>query len=103
VSSFDTPTAAETDQWAQDALEDHYGATMPVTEPAKPWRAEVTTADVGGHTWSTNALRFEDQPAALEYATNLARRWMLVTRWRAVNDTVPQQQAYEPGSEDGAW
>jgi hypothetical protein len=67
------------------------------------WRAEVTTADVGGDRWSTNALRFPDREEALEYARDLAGRWMLVTRWRAVDDTVPLNQPYEAGSEDGAW
>lgn len=76
--------------------------TLPA-DTAEPWRAEVTTADVGGDRWSTNALRFADRDAALEYADNLARRWMLVTRWRAVTDTVPLDQPYEAGSEDGSW
>lgn len=79
--------------------------TKETTEAVRPWRAEVTTSDTAGYVdkWNTNALRFESKEAALEYANNLARRWMLVTRWRAVNESVPLDQPYVEGSEDGSW
>jgi hypothetical protein len=70
-------------------------------KPTGPFRAEVTTID--NEVWCTNALRFPDKEEALEYAANLARRWMLVTRWRVVQESVAENQPYEPGSEDGAW
>jgi hypothetical protein len=67
------------------------------------WRAEVTTSDDGGVMWNSNALRFDDKEGALDYARDLSRRWMLVTRWRAVDEHVPERQPYKAGSEDGAW
>jgi len=67
------------------------------------WRAEVTTSDDGGVGWYANALRFDTKDDALNYALYLSRRWMLVTRWRAVDATVPERQPYVPGSEDGGW
>ena len=79
--------------------------TSPAPAPEHgPWRAEVTTSDYGGdRKWNSNGLRFPDKDAALDYARNLASRWTLVTRWRAVDESVPLHQAYEPGSEDGSW
>lgn len=65
------------------------------------WRGEVTTN--GDDTWYTNALRFHTREDALDYVRGLAVRWTLVSRWRAVDDSVPRNQVYEPGSEDGAW
>jgi hypothetical protein len=72
---------------------------------AEPWRAEVTTSDTAGYVdkWNTNALRFETREAALGYARDLAGRWMMVTRWRAVDESVPLDQPYTEGSEDGRW
>lgn len=67
------------------------------------YRAEVTTSDDGGARWYTNTLRFHERASAQSYSERLAAKWMLVTRWRAVEDTVPEKQRYEPGSEDGAW
>jgi hypothetical protein len=74
-------------------------------ENARHWRGEVTTADTADYVdkWSTNALRFVDKDEALEYVHNLARRWMMVTRWRAVDESTPLDQPYEEGSEDGRW
>jgi hypothetical protein len=69
--------------------------------PTGPFRAEVI-ASSDMH-WSTNALRFPTKEEALEYVENLARRWMLVTHWRVVQQSVPENQEYEPGSEDGSW
>lgn len=78
------------------------GPCCPLTDkPPDTWRAEVTASD--DNHWNTNALRFGSRDDALEYAGNLARRWLLVTRWRAVDDSVPERQAYEDGSEDGKW
>jgi hypothetical protein len=86
-------------RWQQE-----HAGTLITEEPAKPWRAEVTTSDTGYvDKWNTNSLRFETKEAALEYAANLARRWMLVTRWRAVDESVPLDQPYEEGSEEGRW
>jgi hypothetical protein len=65
------------------------------------WRGEVTTD--GDERWHTNTLRFPTRDAALEYVSRLARRWILVTRWRAVDGSMPFDQAYEPGSQDGEW
>lgn len=73
------------------------------TAADKQWRAEVTTSDDGGVRWYGNDLRFTTRDDALSYARDLSSRWMIVTRWRAVDDGVPTRQAYEPGSEDGAW
>jgi hypothetical protein len=76
----------------------------PVLPPVPQWRGEVTTNDSGYvDKWYTNALRFTDQPAALEYVHGLAFRWTAVTRWRAVDESVPLDQVYVEGSEDGAW
>lgn len=69
-------------------------------EVAKPWRAEVNAGD---DVWNTNALRFETRDDALEYARDLAHRWLLVTHWRAVDESVPLTQSYAEGSEDGHW
>ena len=83
----------------------HYredGSCLCVEQPDKPWRVEVTTSDSPGK-WYTNALRFEEEGKAREYAGDLARRWTLVTRWRTVDDSVPLDQPYETGSEDGTW
>ena len=68
--------------------------------PTGEFRAEVTTLDSPG-VWYTNSLKFPDKEAALEYAGNLARRWMMVSRWRAVPDSTPEREAYVEGSEDG--
>lgn len=70
-------------------------------EQAKPWRGEVTTS--GDDTWYTNALRFPNREDALQYIHSLAVRWTLVTRWRAVDDSVPERQTYVSNSEDGGW
>jgi hypothetical protein len=70
-------------------------------KPTEQFRAEVTASS--DEHWATNSLRFASKEEALEYVENLARRWMLVTRWRVVPDSTPQNQPYEPGSEDGAW
>ena len=75
--------------------------SVPLTEITQ-YRAEVTTSD-SPDVWYTNALKFGSKEDAIEYAANLARRWMMVTRWRAVPDSTPEREAYEPGSEDGAW
>lgn len=74
------------------------------TEEVKPWRAEFTTSDVGYvDRWYNNALRFADKDDALKYARDLAFRWTLVTRWRAVDEDVPLDQVYQEGDEDGRW
>jgi hypothetical protein len=70
-------------------------------ETPKPWRAEVTVTDDAK--WYSNALRFATKEEALSYASDLSGRWMQVTRWRAVDETVPANQAYEAGTEDGSW
>jgi len=78
------------------------GPSCPVDpEGPKPFRAEVI-ASSDMH-WSTNALRFPTKDEALSYAANLGRRWLLVTHYRAVDATVPENQPYEPGSEDGTF
>lgn len=85
------------------AMDREAGPSCPIEDKPKssPFRAEViASADMH---WNTNALRFPTKEEALEYAANLARRWMLVTHWRAVQESVPQNQPYEEGSEDGRW
>lgn len=69
---------------------------------AEPWRAEVTVYEGSEHglRWYCNELRFATREEALDYAGNLASRWTSVTRYRAVDDSVPSHQEYEPGSED---
>lgn len=66
------------------------------------WRAEFTIAGEAD-TWYTNAQRFPDRLAALFAAGNRAMVWTAVTRWRAVDESVPLSQPYEEGSEDGSW
>lgn len=65
------------------------------------FRAEVTTSDSTAPRWYTNDVRFHDRDAALEHAQDIADRWELVTRFRTIENDVPRNQAYLPGSEDG--
>jgi hypothetical protein len=75
--------------------------TLSSAMPVPQWRPEVTT--IGEEVWSTNSVRLATRREALDWVENLARRWTLVTRWRAADDSTPTGQAYVPGSEDGAW
>ena len=75
----------------------------PTETAALPWRPEVIVAGESLEVWYSNALRFATRAEALGSAADLAGRWMMVTRWRAVDDSVPLRQPYRPGSEDGSW
>ncbi len=52
------------------------------------WKAEVI-ADSSGK-WATNGLVFSTKKIATEYAADLARRWTLVTKFRARRATVSE-------------
>jgi hypothetical protein len=83
---------------------DEFPQETDVLDRPYPWRAEFTVADGStGDRWYTNAMRYPDRDKALEAALSKATAWTLVTRWRAVDDSVPLLQPYEPGSEDGKW
>jgi rubrerythrin len=56
------------------------------------WRAEVLT--FGETHWAGNALRFDTEAEALEYAVNLRARWTLVDKIRAVPVTTPERELY---------
>jgi hypothetical protein len=66
-----------------------------------PWRAEVLVH--GEDSWAGNGLRFATREDALVYARDLAGRWTLVNKWRAVDDSTETREPYVPGSEDGSW
>jgi len=56
------------------------------------YRVDVAVAD-GSTTWASNALRFDTVEEAKAYGDNLSGRWMLVDRFRVVEDaTTPQRQ-----------
>jgi len=65
------------------------------------FRAEILAS--GETNWTSNALTFDTREHAIEYARNLAGRWMQVEKWRAVEISAPERQAYQSGSEDGTW
>jgi hypothetical protein len=53
------------------------------TDTDKPWKPEVI-ADSDGK-WSRNRLTFATAREALDWASDLARRWTPVTAYRAHN------------------
>lgn len=53
------------------------------------YRADFTDDD---RTWASNALRFNTQDEAVEYARDLFGRWFGARAWRVVPDTVPQRE-----------
>lgn len=55
------------------------------------FRAEVATAD-GSTTWSGNALTFDTETEAAEYAADLARRWTMVRMARVVPTGTPLRE-----------
>jgi hypothetical protein len=61
------------------------------------WRTEVLT--FGSTAWATNALRFDSEEEALDYADDLAGRWLMVDKVRAVPVTTPNREPYVEGSE----
>jgi hypothetical protein len=95
-------TLPTTERFPLLAMDREAGPSCPLSDaPTGPFRAEVI-ASSDMH-WSTNALRFPTKEEALSYAANLGRRWLLVTHYRAVQESVPQNQPYEAGSEDGTF
>ena len=69
--------------------------------PDGQYRAEMLAS--GETSWASNALTFDTRENALAYARDLAGRWTLVDKWRAVEISTPVREAYVPGSEDGGW
>jgi hypothetical protein len=65
------------------------------------FRAEVVAR--GETHWASSGLRFDTRDEALEYVEDLARRWVLVIKYRAVAVSVPERERYVNGTEDGGW
>jgi len=48
------------------------------------WKAEVNTAGDPPDSWTSNALRFDTEDEAKDYARDLTSRWTAVRDWRVV-------------------
>jgi hypothetical protein len=61
------------------------------------WRAEFLA--FGETHWASNALRFESESEAIDYARALRGRWTMCDKVRAVPVTTPDRESYTTGSE----
>jgi hypothetical protein len=56
--------------------------------------------------WASNALRFDSEAEADEYAHDLSSRWTLVEKMRVVPSSHPEREEYktfEPGDKHCHW
>jgi hypothetical protein len=74
-------------------------ATTHKTEGA--YRVDVLV--YGESTWATNALRFDTEAEALDYAMDLYSRWTMSDKMRIVASDHPAREAYVAGSEHPKW
>lgn len=51
------------------------------------FKVEIQTDNTGN--WYDNAVRTGTREEAERYAKNLARRWLLVNKWRIVESDLP--------------
>ena len=59
------------------------------------FKAEIQAGD---NTWSSNSLRFESEEEAMQYAEDLARRWVLVTNFRTTESPDPVNYQIKNGA-----